>query len=155
MKSQINFLPNKEVKRILELINDQWNAKIDWAKDCAFLLSTKDNLYIINREIDKIDFSKLNINSIGLYFAELKNGEIRLSIEGSQLVGPFANKNVVEISDEELKQWFKGHDLSKQCDGSGFVLLKNRNVFVGCGKYSQGIIHNFVPKARRLVEIVE
>ena len=89
MKTEISFLQNKEVKKILELINKQWNAQLDWVKDYAFLLSTKDNLYIINREVDNIDFTKLNINAIGLYFAELKNGEIRLSIEGSQLVGPF------------------------------------------------------------------
>jgi len=155
MKTEISFLQNKEVKKILELINKQWNAQLDWVKDYAFLLSTKDNLYIINREVDNIDFTKLNINAIGLYFAELKNGEIRLSIEGSQLVGPFATKNVVEISDDEIKLWFKGNDLNKECDCSGFVLLTNKDIFVGCGRYSQGIIYNFVPKARRLIEIVE
>ncbi|MBI4140217.1 hypothetical protein HY485_00100, partial [Candidatus Woesearchaeota archaeon] len=104
--------------------------------------------------VDQIDFSKLRINSIGLYFAEFRNNELRLSIEGSQIIGPKATKNVVELNNDELKQWLRGEDLEKECDENGFVIIKHGNDYLGCGKIKEGKVLNFVPKARRLMNIV-
>ncbi len=146
---QFKFLTTKELKPIFLLMKEQWgfNEKING----AFYLTQKDRLYIINREVDALDLSKLRINSMGLYFGELRNGELRLSIEGSQIVGPKSTKNVVELNFEEKKQWLQGIDLDKECEVQGFVLLKSGTDFLGCGKYKEGKILNFVPKARRIM----
>ena len=74
-----------------------------------------------------------------------------MSIEGSQLVGPHAKKNVVELDDAETMKWFKGEDLQKECkDCEGFVLMKHDRDFIGTGKYANGKILNFVGKTRRI-----
>ena len=100
----------------------------------------------------KIELSRLRLNSVGMYFCENDGKGIRLSIEGSQLIGPKATKNVIELNDEETKNWFKGEDLEKEYkDCNGFVILKHNNDFLGTGKYANGRILNYVGKSRRIL----
>ncbi len=145
----LKFLNSKETKEILKLIESQWGAKLKL--DCAFVKNSKSRIFIVNKDINKIDFSKLRINSIGMYFCDLENG-IRLSIEGSQIIGPKATKNVVEINDEQVKQWLKGEDLEIEDKNnySGFVIIKNKNDFLGTGKIKDNKILNYVNKGRRV-----
>ena len=100
---QLKIINSKEIKEILKLIEAQWGAKLK--PDYAFLKNTKNRIFIVNRDISKIDFSKLRINSVGMYFCEIDKLGIRLSIEGSQMVGLKAEKNIVEVDEEQAKQW--------------------------------------------------
>ena len=146
--SQLKILNKKEIKHILGMIKSQWNADADL--DYVFLKTEKGKIYIVNKEIAKIDLVKLRVNSIGLYFGEIKNGEIRLSIEGSQIVGQKAEKNVLELDENEAKEWMQGNDLEKETGASGFFIIKYKDDFLGCGKYKDGKIFNFIGKARRI-----
>ncbi|MDP7244932.1 MAG: hypothetical protein QF568_06315, partial [Flavobacteriales bacterium] len=105
---QLKILNSKEIKEILRLIEKQWNAKLKL--NYAFLKNNKNRIFIVNKDISKIELEKLRINSIGMYFCETRNDKIRLSIEGSQIVGPKAMKNIVEINSLQVKQWMKGED---------------------------------------------
>lgn len=160
---QSRILNTREIKDILEALNRQWGAdskkKIS---EMVVLLSSKDRIYLLSRDFAKVDDRLLRIDSAGLYFGEImENREIRLSIEGSQLIGPLSEKNVVELDDGETKLWLSGADLEKDVNAEGFVILKNRNRetgkydFLGCGKYKRdeakkGKILNYVPKTRRI-----
>ena len=111
------------------MIEEQWGAKIKL--DYGFLKNNKDRVFVISKDISKIETSKLRINSAGMYFCEVYSNGIRLSIEGSQIVGPKAAENVVELNGEETRKWFKGEDLEKECnDCNGFIILKNKNDFL-------------------------
>ena len=146
---ELKILNSREIKEIYRMIESQWGAKIKL--DCGFLRNSRNRVFIVSKDLSKIDMSKLRLNSIGLYFCEIDNKGIRLSIEGSHIIGEKANKNIVEINEEETKKWFKGEDLEKECkECKGFVILKNKNDFLGTGKYSNGKIMNYVGKSRRL-----
>ena len=146
---ELKILNGKEVKEIYKMIERQWGAKLKL--DFGFLRNNKNRVFIVNRDLSKIDISKLRINSIGMYFCELYGDEIRLSIEGSQIVGPEASKNIVELNDEESRNWLKGNEIEKECsDCSGFVILKNKKDFLGNGRYSNKRILNYVSKTRRI-----
>ena len=146
---ELKILNSREIKEICRLIEKQWGAKIKL--DYGFLRNNKNRIFIINKDISKIDTSKLRLNSVGMYFYEDDRAGIRLSIEGSQIVGPKAVKNIVEINDDETRKWFRGEDLEKECRGcSGFVILKRSKDFLGNGRYSNGKILNYVSKARRI-----
>ena len=146
---ELKILNNKEIKEIYKLIEKQWGAKIEL--DYGFLKNNKNKIFVINKDIAKIDMSKLRLNSVGMYFCEIDSRGIRLSIEGTQLLGSKATKNIVELNEEETKKWLKGEDLEKECKYcSGFVILKNKNDFLGNGKYSNGKILNYVGKTRRV-----
>src|SRR3990167_7622870 len=142
---ELKFLNSKETKEILKLIEEQWGAKLKL--DYTFAKNSKNRVFIVNKDINKIDFSKLRINSIGMYFCDLEN-EIRLSIEGSQIIGPKATKNVVEVSEEQTKKWMKGGDLEIEDKGNcnGFVIIKHENDFLGTGKFKEYRILNYVSK---------
>ena len=147
--AELKILNNKEIKEIISLIEQQWGARMEL--DYGFLKNSNGRVFIISKDIAKIDASKLRLNSAGIYFCEIDKKGIRLSIEGSQIVGHKATKNIVEINEEETRKWFRGEDLEKNCSNcSGFVILKNNNDFLGTGKYSNGKILNYVGKTRRV-----
>jgi len=148
---EFKILNRKESLRLMGRIKEQFGIK-ELKLDYGFI-QNKDKIYLISKDFDKINYKELRINDIGLYFCSLEKNGIRLSIEGSQLIGDKATKNVVEISDEELKYWFNGENLARK-NLSGFVLIKNKNDFLGCGYAKEGIIINYIPKERRVKELI-
>ena len=145
----IKFLNAKEVKKIVQELVKQWG--FCGSLDYAFLQTEKGNVHVISRDVGNLDLSKMRVNTIGLYFGELVDDSLRLSIEGSQIVGKFARKNVVEVDSEIARKWLKGEQI--EIDGKelkGFVIIRHQNDFLGSGKFSQGKILNYVPKTRRI-----
>ncbi len=152
MKDNYKFIPSRELKEFFKLIDKQY-GKVPELFDKLAFVKGKDKVYAVTRDLDKIELKKIRINSIGLYIAEVKNEQLRLSIEGAQLIGPSAVKNVCELDEEQMKKWFKGEDLKVEKEYEGFTILKYGKDYIGSGKYKEGFILNFVPKARRLLEV--
>ena len=94
------------------------------------------------------------IERIGIYFAkkEKDRKEIRLSMDGVQALQNEITKNIFEIPDEMVEQWMSGRELNIKTGMKGFIIIKNKNDFLGCGKASEEKIGNFIPKNRRLKE---
>ena len=146
---QLKILNKKEIKKILSKVKVQWGAELD--VDYGFLLSPKNKIYIVGREMSEIDLAKLRVNNLGIYFGEMtKHSDLRLSIEGSQIVGVQAKKNVLELDKEQARAWFRGQDVDYEGNSEGFVILKHEKDFIGCGKHTKDKILNYVPKARRV-----
>ena len=147
---KLQFLNAKEIKEIKKKILEQWGC--DFKTDFAFVLSSKNRIYLISRDIEKLDFEKLPISNAGVYFGEIEtNGELRLSIEGSQMIGECSKKNIVELSKEQMRIWLKGNDLEIGTKEKGFVILKYGDDYLGTGKVKENKILNFVPKTRRIL----
>lgn len=149
MKESLRILPGKEVKFFRKYIKEQWGA--DFKDDFAFLMSNKNKIYLVNKDVALVDLSKFWISSVGMYFGEFRKNTLRLSIEGSQLIGPLAKKNVVEIPDVFVVPWLRGIDICFRAEGNDFVIIKNKSDFIGCGRIKEDRILNFIPKARRLM----
>jgi NOL1/NOP2/fmu family ribosome biogenesis protein len=148
-KKSLKILNTREKKEINQKLMEQWGCELD--KSFAFLLSTKERLYIIDKDVEKIDLDKLRIDNLGLYVCNISDKGVRLTIEGSQMLGPKAKKNIVEFSENEVKQWFKGNDIEKTTTETGYVIIKNKDDFLGCGRATGNKIMNFVPKTRRIL----
>ncbi len=144
---ELKILNRKKIKEITSVIKKQWGA--DFNSELVFLMNDKGKIFLVNKEVFDLPLEKLKINSIGLYFGELKNNELRLSIEGSQMIGLNAKKNVAELNEKQAMEWLKGQDIEVKGNYTGFVILKHNNDFLGTGKYKQGKVLNYVPKARR------
>lgn len=151
---QGRFLGKKDVKRILEQLNIQWG--FSEPLDYLFFQNNKHRIFLVNKEFALLDFSKLRINSVGMYFGEImKNSEVRLCIEGSQFVGKFAKKNVICVDEDNARKWLYGMDIkiieyNKEVDVNKFVILQFGDYFIGCGRYKEGIVSNHVGKNRRI-----
>lgn len=148
MKSnKVTFFNSKRKKEFYQVLNEQFGFESKFEYE---IYEGKDEkIYLINRETAEFDISKLNVNTMGLYVGKWKHG-FRCSIEGAQLIGPLATKNVFEISDGLLKLWIRGHDTEVESELEGFVLIRNGDDFYGCGKIKDGKLYNYVPKIRRL-----
>ena len=145
----LKHLGNKEKKSLFKKIEDQYGID-DLKLDYLFFKNNEGRIFIINKNFRNLSINDINLNSIGLYFCRLDK-ELRFSIEGSQIIGHLAKKNVIELDDNNSKSWLKGEDVEyakEKCDET-FVILKNKGDYIGSGKYKDGKILNYVPKERR------
>lgn len=150
----LKILNKKQVKDILEKIKLQYGIKT-LKLDYVFFINNEKKIYIINKDLAKINYSKLRINSFGLYFAALdSNNNVRLTVEGSQIIGKKATKNTLEIDSKDLKLWVKGNDLTINNNLKGFILIKYKNDFYGTGLASKDLIRSYLPKSRRIEPIM-
>ena len=104
----LKVLNSREKKEILKLINVQFGCSFDM--DYEVFMNEKNKLFIMTKDISKIDLNELRINSLGMYFGEVNRGELRLSIEGSQMLGKSAKKNVLVLDEDDADKWMKGED---------------------------------------------
>jgi len=144
----MKILGKKEVRKIIDELKDYYGIK-ELNIDCLFLKNNQDRIFIISKDFRLLNARDLRVNGLGLYFLNASKG-LRLSIEGSQIIGKKAGKNVHKIDDGDLKDWLKGYDLD--CDESlkGYQIIKNKNDFYGVGFASNEKIKNFIPKERRI-----
>jgi len=150
-------LNSKRIKGITNLLQQQWGFHDRLNQG---FLQKENDIFLVTIDIDKIDLGEVNVNSLGLYFGELRHDTLRLSIEGSQIIGKKANKNVLSLNDEQLQQWLKGEDIELKENSeiknsssdyeNKFVIIKHNNDFFGCGRIKDGNLLNFVPKSRRM-----
>ena len=143
------ILNSKEIKRILKWLKDHYCIK-ELKIEKVFLQNTKDKIYLISKKISEMETKNLRINLIGMYFAKQEKNGLRLTIEGSQIIGLKATKNIAVLNKEQIKQWIRGEDIGYQEDLKGFVIIKHENDFYGTGFYKEGKILNYVPKERRI-----
>jgi NOL1/NOP2/fmu family ribosome biogenesis protein len=145
---QLKILNSKEKKRIQQELEKQFDSEFN-ITDYSVFMNPKNKIFILNKDVSKLNFDELRINSLGLYLGVLYENSIRLSIEGSQLIGKKAKKNVLELSDEKANLWMSGEDFEVDSNIEGFVILKNKKDFLGSGKISNKKLYNYVPKERR------
>ncbi len=130
-------------KIINKYLKEQFGAEINM----EFEIMDNGRVWVGNNLVFGFD-----INSVvrkGLYFGFVEKDGLRLSIEGTQLVGPKAKKNIIELNDVEAEEWLRGYALEKKAQ-KGYVLLRYKNHFLGCGKSNGERIWNNVPKERRI-----
>ena len=113
-----------------------------------------DLIYLIRGNHQKVYARKpcsLEIKSDGwLYFGRIESDGIRLTIEGSFLVGPKATKNVIELDDERARRYLAGESVEVDENLYGWFILRWRSYFLGSAKAKGGKLLNYVPKERRL-----
>lgn len=148
MREHLRIFTAKEKREVLREINEHFSS--DFSTECVMLENNKNRIFLLNRDLEKVDEKKLRINNLGLYFCTREKDGFRLSIEGSQLVNP--KKNFYETSNEEAKKWIAGENITVKDELNGYVIVKYKDDAIGCGKFKSGEIINAVPKDRRIKE---
>ena len=149
MNETIHFLKSKQVKEVLAALQEQFGYSEK--NDLVWAENNKDRLFVVNRDIDRLPLDELRINSVGVYIAErTKEGLLRLSIEGSEMVSKSASKNVIDIDEKRRDEWLKGEDIDFEGKERGYVILRCNGDVLGCGKVKNNSILNFVSKNRRV-----
>jgi len=145
----MDVLSKKEIKKILRQLDKQFGVG---TLDYIFIKSDKDKIFIVNKEFGEIDIKDFNINTMGIYVMKQEKDGIRLSIEGSQIIGLKAKKNVLVLDDCE--DWMKGMNVNVNTKLKGYVTVKSGEDFLGCGRVVNGKLINYIPKSRRILELI-
>lgn len=158
MKTKQKFIP-------LEILNSNEKREIENKLKFQFgiekipgviLKRGKERLFLFSGDIKMGEIKDIEkiivVERVGFYFAKIVEGEdaIRLSIEGSQILQGQIKKNIFEINDKQAEDWMNGRDLQIKTGERKFLIIKNNEDFLGCGKASTEKIGNFIPKNRRL-----
>lgn len=151
---QLAILNTREIKKIKEIVTEHFGYFPE--EDYAFIQNENNKLFIVSKDIAKLNLDHLIIDRVGLYFAEVKNTQVRLSKEGAQLLAAAAHnqgkklKNVVELTAAEVKDYFQGNNLHQDLGTDNhLILLRFKNQILGCAQYKEKTILNFLPKIHR------
>ena len=132
MMNPLKILSEKEKKEIEQKLNEQFGISRIPGK---IVSRGKERLFLYSGSLDDKEIRDLEksvfVERIGIYFAKLEeNGEIRLSIEGTQILGKQIKKNMVEIDEKLMEQWMKGSEILFE-DNEKSLTVKNS---VGVGE---------------------
>lgn len=148
----------KQIKEVQELANKTYDANLELVEFAMLSTSKKEKLWVTNRGILENDFKPMRLNSVGVYFGRIHHGKLRLSIEGAQMVGKTAKKNVAEITKEQVWDFIRGFDVSTETESleeNAYVLVKNNEDILGIAKYVSGTLENILPKSRKLTSLTK
>ena len=107
-KITLEQLPQEEMKRIISKIEQTYNTHFTISPTMMFI-NSKNKLYLST--IPQIPEHVSRINAIGLYIGtKLDTGEIRLSLEGTQLLER-ATQNFVILKEKSLSSYVSGENL--------------------------------------------
>ncbi len=148
---QLKILTTKEKRQIEEKLNNQFGIK----KIPGILIARgAERLFLFTGDFSVAKIQELEreipIERLGVYFAKFVNNDIKLSIEGVQLMKDQITKNIFPLDELQTEEWMSGQDLQIATGKQGFIILKHGEDFLGCGKASAEKIGNFIPKSRRL-----
>jgi len=147
----IHFIKSREKKRITQYLQNQFGIT-----DLPYLLieSGKERIRAFSGHLSKEEILQLNkltnIELIGIYFIKKESQkEMRLTLDATHLLKDQITKNIIELTELQMSDWLRGHDLNVQHKNGSFI-IKYPPYFLGYGKSIKNKILNFIPKNRRL-----
>lgn len=149
--ANIRFLDKKKCEEIYFLLEKQFGVTNFKSK---FLMIGNERIFLYQGEFNEKELDILQedlpIERIGVYFCKIHEGELRLSLEGVDILKEKITKGIFNLEDKYVEEWMSGADLFIEHNTSGFIVIQNKGLFLGCGKACNGKISNFIPKSRRL-----
>jgi NOL1/NOP2/fmu family ribosome biogenesis protein len=153
MTIPLKFYNKQEKEKLISQLNEQFGIE-KIPGEIAKL--GKERIILFSGDMSEKDLLKFDylarIEGVGLYFAKIDEHtkDIRLSIEGANLLKDQITKNIFEMDEKQAEQWMMGQELNITTGKKGFFIMKFKEDVLGTGKISENKISNFVPKSRRL-----
>jgi NOL1/NOP2/fmu family ribosome biogenesis protein len=153
----ISIINSKELKIMLIRLSTQFGIKDTKPfTKLLFLKNHKKKIFLTNKTEKNFKLNLKRSEKAGIYFGTINKDEsIRLSLEGSQIIGKVATKNILQLEHAQAESWLKGYDFDIPQLEDGYYLLKYKEDFLGCGLIKENKLHNFLPKTRRLKVLYE
>ena len=152
----MRILNKKEVKKIENKINGIYNSDLSLSKSVVLEKPYKKEIWISSKDIFKTNLNNLNIFSIGMYLGRIEK-HVKLSVEGSQLVGATAKKNVCEI--ENVWDFIRGFKIEPtkkiKCDENQYVIVRYNENVVGSAKLKNNQLESILPKNRKIKSLTK
>lgn len=152
LNSFLTVLNSGERAVLEDTLRDQYG--VETLPNRVYLETNKEKVYVVSHGLRDIAWEQLRIDRAGVYVGKWLSDGFRPSVEGAQLFGPLASKNVVELGKQGLMDWLKGRDVDTMYEDSRFVLVRYQDDFVGGAKMKNGTLLNSVSKARKTVTLI-
>jgi NOL1/NOP2/fmu family ribosome biogenesis protein len=147
----LKFLKVSEKKRLIVELEKQFGIS-NLGEFGILIESGKQKIRGFTGHMSKDEIRELseiaNVEIVGMYLIK-RDGQLRLSLDGSFYLGGNAEKRVYELSDEQLDDWMNGKSLGVVKD-SGVWIIKCGSDFLGCGISDGKKLINYMPRERRI-----
>ena len=136
-------LDSERISLIQEYCLERFGINQEKLENYRWYRGSKNRIYIGPEELERI-----KPESIGLCVFRLDKTP-KPTTNFLQLFGIHITKNIVEISSEETIEYCAGKNLSLNLNTEpGFVMVKHRDIILGCGHWNGNLIKNQIPKSR-------
>lgn len=153
--ASLKKLNSRERKKFHQQLQEQYGytGKLEYE---FFLNENKRKYFILSSEAAAFSTEGMRVETYGMYVARGMPDGLRLTIEGSQLIGPECDQQILELDDEQANLWLRGNDLDVGDEVHGWLLIKHNDDYIGSGKVVKKeregktdiSLHNYIPKAR-------
>ncbi|MFX0062254.1 MAG: hypothetical protein ACFFC7_08695 [Candidatus Hermodarchaeota archaeon] len=153
MTSQATFLEDDDRKKLLQELETIYGIPPDVFNRYEFVVRGKrQKIWIVTSAVRKFSILDLKPVYYGMYFAKKDKTGLRLTMNGAQVFGYAATKNIVDLNKHQYLNYLSGEKIidMKSENLQGYVLLRHKNRIFACGKASKEGILNYVPKSRQL-----
>lgn len=134
------------IEEFIAWFKDRFEGDISHLRE-FFVVSGEKRIRMVSPESKEI-------NGIikGVYIAKKVPFGFSLSIEGSQVLGKYAKRNVISLDKGMALIWMKGEDIPLEGHvlERGTVIVRYKWVFMGSGYFDGKKVRNYVPGERRL-----
>lgn len=150
----MNVLEKEQIENLEKLIEKNYGTRAGLDRFLV-LLSFEEKIWLASKEILNLDMRKFPVNSIGMNFGKIKrNDKINLTVEGAQMIGKLATRNIVVLDEENSKKFMQGSNVKPQqevgCEYHNFAIVKFGENILGSSLLTEDGIQNQLPKSRRI-----
>ena len=137
-----------EVKKnvLLEYCLERFGINSDIWEGYNWYSGSKNKIYLANT----LELERIIPESKGLCIFRLDKSP-KPTTNFLQLFGRYITRNYVELDNENTTKYCRGEDLILENNKSiipGFLLMTNKNRFLGCGHWNGEILKNQLPKSK-------
>ena len=156
--SKIELMDKTKKKKIIGNLNDNYGIE---NLHHLFIRSGNDKIRIYSGglSLEELNFlgKNLRVELIGASLGKIEENNLRINFDILNLpeIKSQINKNIIEISEEQILEWLKGKSLEINTESitkNDLVVVKSKNNqdFLGVAKNRKTYIQNYVPKERRI-----
>ena len=129
-----NELRKREVDTIKDLLLENYGFVMP--KSWMLYYLGKEKVWVLKEEFFNLPLEKFNVETMGFYLCHFEHDIFRLSIQGAQIVGETATKNILDISLKDAWELLRGFDIDKETH----IVVDNFEELMGvCNFWTVGI----------------
>lgn len=135
----MRILDHSERKILEKLLYDQHGVR-EAFREFILVMGGGGKIRATTPETIEVARKLRKVLQIGLYVAKCRKNkyEVFLSIDGSQLLNAQLSKNIVELGEEECREWMRGAPIKLSTDINGkYVVGRIDKIYLGSARVSR------------------
>ena len=104
-------------------------------------------VWLLSKDDRLVSLTSLQVESVGLPLLRWRKTHLKPTTAALQLFGAQADKNIVSLAREQLRELVEKKEIKGQFGISpGYVIIVTENIIIGCGLYLPGRLISQFPR---------